>query len=244
MVSCLIRISQISADTHNSADAPTKDIHTFYGVLSLRSLHPGPSSDLSIPLNVENVLWANTVLAAGSAVGLVVYTGKETRAVLNTSEPETKMGSLEAEINKMAKVRLLDPADAPIDCLQRSTDPMFGHFCSVGRFGCSEWVSRPMVHLYLPLSHLILVHHSHQVNKLLVISSSGLIQHASLRVNLDMGKTVYAHQIQSDREIPGTIVRTSTLPEELGRIEYLLSDKTGTLTRNGKRGPSTSRCTH
>jgi len=93
----------------NAADPPIKDIHTFYGVLTLRSTEPGPTTETSIPLNVENVLWANTVLAAGSAVGLVVYTGKETRAVLNTSEPETKMGTLEQEVNKMAKVGTTSP---------------------------------------------------------------------------------------------------------------------------------------
>jgi len=65
-------------------------------------LHPLPPT--VSPLTAENLLWANTVLAAGSAICFIIYTGSETRAVMNTSHPETKVGLLDMEINRLAKV--------------------------------------------------------------------------------------------------------------------------------------------
>jgi len=69
-----------------------------------------------------------------------------------------------------------------------------------------------------------------KITRFLVLFST--IVPISLRVNLDLGKSVYSWFIQRDPDIQGAVVRTSTIPEDLGRIEYLLSDKTGTLTQN------------
>ncbi|KAL1916153.1 uncharacterized protein VTP21DRAFT_6157 [Calcarisporiella thermophila] len=185
---------QIKAEVH--AEAPQKDIHTFTGTFT-RLLVGNSAASQAEPLGVENTLWTNTVLASGTAVGFVIYTGKDTRAVMNTNQPETKVGLLDWEINRLSKILFMVTLSLS--------------FVMVALSGFQgTW------YIY--------------IFRFLILFSS--IIPISLRVNLDMGKTVYSYQIMRDREIAGTIVRTSTIPEELGRIEYLLSDKTGTLTKN------------
>lgn len=40
----------------------------------------------------------------------------------------------------------------------------------------------------------------------------------SLKVNLDFAKLLYSIRINLDKDIPGTMARNSSIPEELGRI--------------------------
>ena len=50
-------------------------------------------------------MWASTVVASEKIIGIVIYTGKETRARMNSSTPKLKIGILDQELN-MANVYL------------------------------------------------------------------------------------------------------------------------------------------
>ena len=50
-------------------------------------------------------MWQNTVLASqGVAYGLVLYTGRETRSNMSQKNPRSTVGSLDLEINYIAKI--------------------------------------------------------------------------------------------------------------------------------------------
>lgn len=172
-------------------EKPQRDIHSFIGTFSKEG---GTEED---SLDLENTLWANTVIAAGRATGVVIYTGCETRSVMNNSSPRSKVGLIDMEINNLTKLLFCAVIGLALVmmCLKGFNGPWY----------------RYMFRFVLLFSYIIPI---------------------SLRVNLDMGKSYYSYKIQKDQEIQGTVVRSTTIPEELGRISYLLTDKTGTLTQN------------
>jgi phospholipid-translocating ATPase len=55
-------------------------------------------------LNLENTLWANTILATGKILGIALFVGKETRIAMNSRNPISKMGKFDEEVNLISKV--------------------------------------------------------------------------------------------------------------------------------------------
>lgn len=91
----------LNLDASVYIEKPQRDIHSFIGTFSRQDSQDNTEEE---SLDLQNTLWANTVVAAGSATGIVVYTGSETRSVMNNSQPRSKMGLLDMEINGVTKV--------------------------------------------------------------------------------------------------------------------------------------------
>ncbi|XP_076991298.1 putative phospholipid-transporting ATPase IIB isoform X3 [Tamandua tetradactyla] len=266
--SCFVRTDQLDGETDWKLKV----------AVSCTQRLPAVGADTDPPiresLGIENTLWASTVVASGTVIGVVIYTGKETRSVMNTSNPKNKRRLCEPQTSVGSGLHAPGPSRCHL--------PRVGHACGVdsgavlsggvqaersarkdGLFMAQcdpEWrhdgatfsesrtcqvglldleLNQLTKALFLALVALSVVMVTLQgfvgpwyrnLFRFLLLFS--YIIPISLRVNLDMGKAAYGWMIMRDQCIPGAVVRTSTIPEELGRLVYLLTDKTGTLTQN------------
>ena len=174
-------------------EPPSKLIYEFKGVVKCKT----EEGDKKEPLNLENTMWASTVVASQKVIGVVIYTGKETRAKMNLSRPKLKLGILDQEINRLNLYLFVITFIVAfiITCAKGFNSNFFFNLIKYIVLFCA----------IIPIS---------------------------LRVNLDVSKTYFSIRINRDKEIKDTIARNSTIPEELGRISYVFTDKTGTLTKN------------
>lgn len=192
---------------------PDKKVNEFLGTIELLSSRQEALSHQSTPrndddnsqkaaLSIDNTAWANTIIASQAT----------TLAVIMYTGPQTR--SAQSTAPSRSKTGLLEyEINTLTKILCALTLALSVILVALEGFGNTKgniWYIKIM--------------------RFLVLFST--IVPISLRVNLDMGKSAFSYFIQHDPGIPGAVVRTSTIPEDLGRIEYLLSDKTGTLTQN------------
>uniref|UniRef100_G1P7K8 Phospholipid-transporting ATPase n=1 Tax=Myotis lucifugus TaxID=59463 RepID=G1P7K8_MYOLU len=201
-------------------ESPNNDLSRFRGFLE-------HSNKERVGLGKENLLLRGcTIRNTEAVVGIVVYAGHETKAMLNNSGPRYKRSKLERRANTDVLWCVL----------------LLLIMCLTGALGHGVWLSRyeniPLFHIPEPDGHVISpVLAGFYMFWTMIILLQVLIP-ISLYVSIEVVKLGQIYFIQSDvdfynEKMDSTIqCRALNITEDLGQIQYLFSDKTGTLTEN------------
>ncbi|XP_077724457.1 phospholipid-transporting ATPase IB-like isoform X2 [Canis aureus] len=193
-------------------EGPNRHFNTFIGTLYLNDESP-------VPIGPDQVLLRGTQLKNTQWVlGIVVYTGFETKFMQNSIKSPLKKSRVEKVTNVQILVLfVLLLAMSLVSCVGAILWNVEGTWY----FGTKDYSSHS---LGFDLLVFIILYHN-----LIPIS---------LLVTLEIVKYVQAMFINWDEDMHYkenniyAIARTSNLNEELGQVKYLFSDKTGTLTCN------------
>lgn len=196
------------------SEQPNSSLYTYEGTMELGTQ--------KIPLSPEQMILRGATLRNTAWItGLAIFTGHETKLMRNATATPIKRTAVERVIN-MQIIALFGVLIVLI------------LISSIGNVIMSS-ASKHLSYLYLEGTSKVGLFFKDFLTFWILFSNLVPI---SLFVTVELIKYYQAFMIGSDLELyyeetdTPTVVRTSSLVEELGQIEYIFSDKTGTLTRN------------
>ncbi|XBW34991.1 hypothetical protein QEN19_000556 [Hanseniaspora menglaensis] len=202
------------------SEAPNSSLYTYEGTLDFSI---NGSQKKKIALMPEQMILRGAVIRNTSwCYGIVVNTGHETKLMRNATSTPIKQTSVEKVINMQI-------------ILLFGILILFSFISSLGNIIQISVQKNRLGYLYLDNVNKFGLFFKNLLTFWILYSNLVPI---SMFVTLEMIKYYQAFLMASDIDLyteetdTPTVVRTSSLVEELGQIKYIFSDKTGTLTRN------------
>lgn len=201
------------------SEQPNSSLYTYEATLTM--LAGGGEKEL--PLAPDQLLLRGATLRNTPWIhGIVVFTGHETKLMRNATATPIKRTAVENRLNIQILMLIaillgLSVISTAGDLIIRATAEKKLSYLGYGSTNNVIQFFTDMVTYWILYSNLVPIS--------LFVTVEGVKYYHAILINSDL-------DMYYEKTDTPAICRTSSLVEELGQIEYIFSDKTGTLTRN------------